>query len=230
MRNGRFRFRPSGWRQGSKGAVEPRGPRRARGFTLLELLVAITLFGLIAVMLLAGLRFGTRAWEAGVASADRAAEIHLAQSFLRRELSQARGADRRQGQEEPAFEGTREAVHFIAPLPDHVGVSGLYRLSVYVAGEPGEKRLVTSWRMMRTDAEAEATEAEAGETVLLDRIEDAEFSYLGREDEDAPSHWQDSWQDEEGLPALVRIRIEFGEDDRRTWPDLVVAPRIARGA
>lgn len=228
MRNGRFHFPLSCWRRSRSVAVESRGPRRARGFTLLELLVAITLFGLIALMLLAGLRFGTRAWEAGVAGAEQAAEVQLAQSFLRRELSQARAPDGRQGPEGPAFEGTREAVHFIAPLPDHVGVSGLYRLSVYVAGEPGEKRLMASWRLVRRDEDAEPTEAESGETLLLERIADAEFSYLGRE-EGAPRDWQDSWQDEEGLPALVRVRVEFDEDDR-TWPDLVVAPRIARGA
>ena len=44
----------------------PRGHHRHRseaGFTLIELLVALTLLGLISVVLFGGLRFGTRAWE-----------------------------------------------------------------------------------------------------------------------------------------------------------------------
>ena len=35
----------------------------AAGFTLVELLVAMTLLGFLTVLLFGGLRFGTRAWE-----------------------------------------------------------------------------------------------------------------------------------------------------------------------
>jgi prepilin-type N-terminal cleavage/methylation domain-containing protein len=53
----------------------PRPQRKAsgscRGFTLMELLVSMTLMGLVAVAILFGFRIGTNAWAKGGASLDR---------------------------------------------------------------------------------------------------------------------------------------------------------------
>ena len=43
---------------------------RQGGFTLLELLIAITLLGLILVLLFGGLRLGMRSWDAGQLNVD----------------------------------------------------------------------------------------------------------------------------------------------------------------
>ena len=59
------------------------------GFTLIELLIALALFGLISVVLFGGLRFGTRAWEAGNAHAERLEEVQAVQALLRRHIAQA---------------------------------------------------------------------------------------------------------------------------------------------
>ena len=41
------------------------GTPRRRGYSLVEVLVALTLLGRISVALVTGLRFGARAWEHG---------------------------------------------------------------------------------------------------------------------------------------------------------------------
>lgn len=232
MRKGRFRFPLCGWRRVSSVAplagrqVKSGSGRRARGFTLLELLVALVLFGLIAVLLLGGLRFGARVWEAGVASNERAFEVQMAQTFIRRQLSRARAPVPVEGRESPyfPFEGTREAVGFVSTLPAHLSVGGLHRLSFYVTEASGRKRLMVSWRLLQDEADGGA-QNDGEEFLLLDRVEGVEFSYLGRDKEGEPG-WRESWEDEQRLPALVRMRVEFGEGDGRYWPELVIAPRI----
>ena len=53
----------------------------ARGFTLIELLIAITLLGLLMVMLTGGLRLGTRAWDVGETRLANTARLQATQDF-----------------------------------------------------------------------------------------------------------------------------------------------------
>src|SRR5579864_2460479 len=59
------------------------------GFTLLELLISLTLLAVLSAILFGGLRFGTRAWERSEVMASETDEIAIAQNFLRRQLSDA---------------------------------------------------------------------------------------------------------------------------------------------
>ena len=61
----------------------------AAGFTLVELLVAITILGMLAALVFGGFRFGNRAWERAQTHVDHTSEIQLVQSFLRRRLGAA---------------------------------------------------------------------------------------------------------------------------------------------
>ena len=65
-------------------------PGRAaqRGFTLLELLVAITIFGLLSVMMYGGLSFGARAWQRAGQADTRQSDVQLVQSLLRRAFAE----------------------------------------------------------------------------------------------------------------------------------------------
>lgn len=218
----------------SERKTPSRRQRRAAGFTLLELLVAITLLGLIAVMLAGGLRLGARVWERGQEHAEDLAQLEVVQGFLRRQLSQAyplrlTDAD---APARTAFQGRPEALRFAVLAPPQFGFGGFYLLTVDLEEGDEGGRLRLSARAYHPEMEEQPREGEVRESVLLERVAAVEFAYFGAQAPDEPPLWQDRWEGDgervSELPALVRLRLAFGEGDGRYWPELIVAPRISR--
>ena len=204
--------------------------RRAGGFTLVELLVALVLLGFISVLMLGGLRFGARAWEAGEARTQRVADVQVAQRFLRRQISAARPLVARQDGRAAAtgFEGDGAQLRLIAPLPAHLALGGLYRVSLFVDEQDGRDRLMLAWQLYQSE-EDDVGLAEGQESVLVDDVLEVEFGYLRVDAEDGDAEWVDRWEGEAGLPALVRVEVTFDDDDGRYWPPLIVAPMASNG-
>ena len=205
--------------------------RRERGFTLLELLIAMTLLGLLMLGLFGGLRLGVRVWEASdTRSADRA-RVEAVQRFVRTYLGQARplGAADRTGDDTVAFVGRRERLDFAAVLPAHLSVGGFEHAALSLAERDDGYGLVFEHQALqwRDDGRAELSRFDEPNTaVLLDNVVAIEFSYYGARDRGTDAEWTDRWDDKQRLPLLVRVKIVFPESDRRVWPDLTVALRI----
>jgi general secretion pathway protein J len=68
--------------------------------------------------------------------------------------------------------------------------------------------------------------ATATSTVLLRDVDHAEFSYFGAGAGARNLQWIDGWTKRSEMPALVRVRVAFRTGDQRSWPDLVVSPRL----
>lgn len=205
--------------------------RRGRqdGFTLLEILVAMTLLGLVMVMIFGGLRLGARVWEAGDERAEARARIEIVQRFLRTYVNQAHPlmqADQDTNQQ-VAFVGHRDGVEFATLMPPHLSAGGFNHLAVSTAddGAGTGRNLVVRFALLKRDDDNSAVLAgaeEAEPTVLLDRITAAEFSYYGAHNKDDEPEWSDRWEGEL-LPLLVRLRVRFADGDGRTWPELTMA-------
>ena len=74
------------------GFAPPGGgrPRRSAGFTLIELMIALTLIALMVGLLFGGIRFADRTWERVDEVAARTSERRQVWRFLESRLQQAR--------------------------------------------------------------------------------------------------------------------------------------------
>ncbi len=206
--------------------------RSARGFTLLELLIAMALLGLILVLLFGGLRLGVRSWDAAQNSADTMATVRSVEGFLRRELAQIQPYQWKGGTSPRlAFTGERDRLSFVAPLPARVGGGGLRAMSVALERDAAGQRIV--WRQAAVNPRMQdfGALASAEPMVListeLEGVEELWLSYFGRQAEGAESLWTDRWDHPQRLPQLIRVQVRLRRGAE--WPEFVVAPMLATG-
>ena len=208
---------------------------RSAGFTLVEMLIGLTLFALLSVLLFGGFHFGLRAWETGGARAAQASEIQLVQEMLRRQIAAAQPPATEATETTEAtpataaapsaasFSGTARSLTFVARLPGRSGAAGLYRFDIAEAPDGSSGRqLALGWSALGQNQPDTATPVET----LLRGIAAISFAYYGRAVPEAPAQWQDRWNESLGLPELVRLSVTFPPGDNRSWPDLFVAPRL----
>jgi general secretion pathway protein J len=204
----------------------------APGFTLLELLVAITLLGLLIAALFGGLRLGARVWERGETRLDASNRMQVVQDFVRQRVAEAVPLETVQpdegGASQPLFRGTKDLVRFAGIMPEHLG-AGIYLMEFALAetGDAAETRnFVLRLQPMDLEGESAETEPEPEVRVLIERVDALEFAYFGAIDPGAQPEWWEEWAELPQLPALVRLQVRFADDDPRRWPELIVRPMV----
>jgi prepilin-type N-terminal cleavage/methylation domain-containing protein len=197
-----------------------------RGFTLVELLIAMVLLAFLTAMLAGGLDVATRRYQSQYDRLERAQRVLLVQNFLRAQLAGARRVSDPAGSARAnAFDGAPQGVRFVATGPESVNAGGLADLAVEFAPEAKDTRgaLVVRWRPFGA-----ANAAASRDSVLLDRVRRLDFAYFGTAASNEAPDWHPTWQKIAGLPSLVRLSLEF--DDGETMPELFIAVETSAGA
>jgi general secretion pathway protein J len=195
-----------------------------RGFTLLELLIAMTLVALIMAAVFNGLRMGARSWEAGDKRARASEEIRLVLGLVARELRQAHSVSRFVAGEGTVlqFEGEEQRLRFVAPMLEYLGVGGLYWIGLELEDIDGEPYLVMRWRPYRTEMEEEFT-PEDEFSQLTGPVDRLQLQYFGSEQPGREPGWHEIWENSNEMPALIRMSVSVDGD---AWPELTVAPPV----
>ena len=204
---------------------------RPAGFTLLELLAAMTLLGLLTALLFGGVRFGTRVWAEGERGLTQLEEVQAARGVLRRVLSQAvPHVGEQPTMQLVLFHGAARRIDLIGPAPARSMRGALYRIRLYEDRSLGRSRLMLAWRPAEDILDLPLdTRFEEDETaVLLDGIADLRFSYFGLATDDfaGAAEWHTEWRQQPELPERIALAVRFPGGDTRFWVDLVVAPMI----
>jgi general secretion pathway protein J len=190
-----------------------------RGFALVEALVSLVIVAMICMMILAGMSVGRRTWERIDAREAAGETIDAAQQSLRDRLEQAYPTTLYDVQPlEVAFHGASDRLQFVSSPPAVRRPSPLrrYGLSVDTAGE-----LVLA---SASDVDPRVV-SEQMRQVLLTGVRAIDIAYFGRAGPDYAEKWRADWDQQPAPPELVRVRVAFGPQDSRVWPDLIVRPR-----
>ena len=189
------------------------------GTTLIELLVALSLLSLMAVLLLGGMRLGLRVWDVGGDRQVFEQRVERTDAFLRQLLGQAgrtasevtmAGAAESGAAPLPiaraGFLGEPDRLHFIALLPYQLGSDGKYEFELGRHASAKGDNLVLGWRR-RIGSASEADQP--AQTVLLGDVRSMRFAYFGHLTNEPQSAWHDRWADPTGLPALIRLDLSL---------------------
>jgi general secretion pathway protein J len=196
---------------------------RQAGFTLLEMIVVVAVLGLLFIGLTQGVRAGLTLWDAQSRRTGETAELDAAARVLRSLLSGITpspsagfGAG---GASAPEMKGTADSFSFVGDLPTGLGTTR--RADITLTLSHGQ--LVLRWTPHRHELSISPA-PEPSETELIRGVDRLELSYWGSPSPDQAAGWRTQW-DGPAIPELIRVRLMLEADDRRRFPDLIVAPQ-----
>jgi len=200
----------------------------SKGFTLLELIIALTITAVIVVIIFGALRVGIRAWEKGEKDVDIRQRQRIVLDLIKRQLastcvSEVWGKD----QQLVPLKGDNKSIEFVSYIPM---VPGNRFGMVYVRyavrqNRQDDKEHLTFYEKNITVNDNKIgldNPDESDFSELLSGMKSIVFEYLKSRPSEEASIWQKSWDPavDEGVPRAVRMTIE--ENDEKT-PIYVIA-------
>ena len=198
--------------------------RKNTGFTLLEVMLAMTLLSIMVVLLFSSLKIGAESWNKGESKIAEVNEKAVVYQFFKRHLPSIRPLwdDFSDDERSFSFQGEVGTFQFVSVFPVSAARKGLQLFKIFP--DKSEKGVI---KVLLTPfyPTLEEQQWEPEEVVLLENVEEFELSYFGKDDSDDEGVWVDNWQEKELLPALIKIKIVL--KDHSYWPEMIFALKLA---
>jgi len=197
---------------------------RTSGFTLLEVMLAMTLLSIMVVLLFSSLKIGAESWNKGEKKIAEVNDKAVVYQFFKRHLPAIKPLwdDFSDDERVFSFQGETNKLQFVSIFPASAGRKGLQLFEViFDKYDQGLVKVVLSPFYPALDEQ----QWEPEEVVLLEQVENFEISYFGKEMGESDGSWVDSWKQRETLPALLKIKITL--ENQSYWPEMIFALKLA---
>ena len=198
-------------------------PAQDRGFTLLEVLVALVVLGFVLAGIAGGVQFGERAADMQARSIAAHADMGAVDRLLRQLIA---AMDPGSLTDPPHFTGGASALGFTTDLGRAATALGEGEADIGLVVDGGH-HLVLRW-LPALHAVRLGPPPVPASSVLLDAVDRVEFAYWGHGAGGA-GQWLTGWG-ERDIPALIRIRLHFTPGSHRSWPDIIAATERLRSS
>ena len=175
-----------------------------RGFSLLELMVVVSIVGLVIGVVVACFSGGIRVWESARILTHVEQEMYFGVENVRRDIANTFAFHDIQ------FVGSEQEVSFPA-LFESTGEDGEQELHIgtvkyqYNGADRTLIRLVWAYPGVEDNAEWE---------VIATGMDSLQFRYRGGPDSGAGDEWIGTWQDPTNFPAAVNVELQLSEMGR----------------
>ncbi len=170
-----------------------------RGFTLVELIVSLTILSLVTVLIGSGFKLAINSWSKGENETEWTQKLRVLSGMFSQQLKSAYPYKAElDGEEVVLFKGNTDSITFVTALSGRsFGGFKWVRYSykddalVYKEGILPDKELE---RVLEGDEE-----------IVDPDIEEIKFEYFSDEEDS----WMDTWEPGESLPGAVRVSIMY---------------------
>ncbi|MCK5871589.1 MAG: prepilin-type N-terminal cleavage/methylation domain-containing protein [Methylococcales bacterium] len=187
---------------------------RLSGFTLIEVLIALSLLSIMMLMLFAGLRISAKSWDKGDAKLVQINNMSAVHNFFHNQMASALPLwdDFTELEKQFSFQGSENTLQFVSTLPASSKRLGLQVFNLKLKNN----KLWVAIKPFYPSLEPNQWKIE--DVVLLDKVNTLKMTYFGTQDDDSLA-WQSEWE-RHYLPQLIAIEIET--TDAIKWPQIVL--------
>jgi|GEM_PF-1504782 len=175
-------------------------PLRAQaGFTLIEILVVITIFTIVGAGIAETFSSGMKIWARAQKAGESSIDVFVAIETIGRDLRQSVNI------RSVGFEGREDEISFLT-FRDDSAVKVIYKFN------PAQKELVCRHIDLKDafsdDLQGKYKYAEKKVATL----DDFSFSYFNFDKEKEEYVWSDEWAKEQGIFEAVKLKARFGDE------------------
>ncbi|MDQ7089146.1 MAG: prepilin-type N-terminal cleavage/methylation domain-containing protein [Methylococcales bacterium] len=189
--------------------------KSSQGFTLIEVLIALSLLSVMMLMLFAGLRISAKSWDKGENKLTEVAEMSSTAHFFHNQLAASLPLwdDFTTKIKEFSFQGTQNTLQFVSSLPASSRRLGLQRFNVRLKNTKIEVSIQPFYPTLADDAWKIET------VTLVDNIGSLTLRYFGSKEPKELPVWQTNWHYDH-LPKLIAITIQ--PLNEHYWPQTLL--------
>jgi len=177
-----------------------------QGFTLLELLITVTILTILVTVIFACLHMGMRAWEKGEDNAEKNQEMRILSDLIPQQIRSLYPYKFRDGTMEfLAFRGNSDSIRFISTLGvTSQGVAGLSFVSYFL--DPSDGLMLCEKGILKKEMFQDEWDIKRDSIPLSPLVSGIAFEYQGEQGD-----WSEEWDaNERGeFPRTIKLALTY---------------------